>query len=174
MLVREMKITQIKQALIDNKNECDLDVLAEKIYMASQIKYKYILDDLDVSALKKIWLEAVRNGNAVNVENVEELTVNERRRATQLRFHALIAKVKRNGKHLDNMWCITWKGAAFLAGKIAVSKWVETIDNEVVSHSAKMVSIKDFKILDDFRATYEIVNGKFEPIIERQPKLCLA
>lgn len=123
--------------------------------------YKYPLDDLDVSTLLKVWQAVLeQKENEINVANIG-LSQTERLRMTQLRFHALVAKVKNDkGKQVGNMWLVTRRGAQFLKGEIKVPKHVYTQDNKVIDHSPETVSKQDFKVLDDFRPTYEIIEDK--------------
>ena len=127
-------------------------------------KYKYILDDLDVSTLTKIWKEVVlTKSNEINVSNIG-LRQAERLRLTQLRFHALVAKVRNeNGSHIPNTWLITKRGAGFLAGEISVPDYVITFRNKVINHSIERVNRRKFKVLQEFTATYEIIDGEVMP-----------
>lgn len=122
--------------------------------------YKYPLDDLDVSTLRKVWEAVVKSGrNDVDVSNIG-LKQTERLRMTQLRFHGMVAKVKNEfGKQVGNHWLITDRAGKFLRGEIRVPSYVLTRQNRVIGHSNDPVGITDFRVLDDFRATYEIIDG---------------
>jgi len=126
--------------------------------------YKYHLDDSDVSLLLKIWHSVIRLGiNDIDVREAN-LSHTERDRVTQLRFHAMIAKVKNNkGKQVPAHWLLTKRGCDFLKGKITTSKYVLTSKNQVIGHSPEQVSRKDFKILNDFgpHFEWEIVEGDY-------------
>lgn len=126
-------------------------------------EYRYPLDDLDVMTLRKIWEAMVRfNTNDVDVSNIG-LKQTERLRMTQLRFHGMIAKVRNEaGKQVGNHWLITDRAGKFLRGEIGVPTYVLTKQNKVIGHAPTFVYLKDFRILDDFRATYEIVGGKIQ------------
>lgn len=130
--------------------------------------YKYLLDDLDVTTLRKVWEAVVRQGtNDVDVSNIG-LNQSERLRMTQLRFHGMIAKVKNvRGKQVGNHWLITDRAGKFLRGEIKVPAYVLTEQNKVIGHSPEFVYIKDFRILDDFRATYEIIGGEIKQILRQ-------
>jgi len=164
MTTREKKINNIIQVLEENGviYSGDIRWLAEQLYIATCAKYKYPLDDLDVSALIKIYEEVVRSGkNEVNVEQVMDMGQSERLRMTQLRFHALVAKVKTpTGGQKGNCWLLTKRGSDFLHKRIKVPKWVETQDNKVIGHSKEWVGLADFRKLDNFAPTYEIIQSK--------------
>ncbi|MFA4833605.1 MAG: hypothetical protein WC619_02015 [Patescibacteria group bacterium] len=123
-------------------------------------KYKYHLDDLDVATLLKIWQAVIeQKSNRIDVSNIN-LDQSERLRLTQLRFHGLVAKVKNAfGKQVPNTWLITERGADFLHGRVAVPAWVITFRNHVIDHSLDTKTKSDFRILKDFRATYDIINN---------------
>jgi len=134
-------------------------------------KYKYHLDDLDVSTLLKIWQAVIeQKENKINVSDIG-LTQSERLRLTQLRFHALVAKYKTlQGTHVGNMWLITKRGGDFLKGDINVPSYVITWRNKVIDHSEEKKKKKDFKMLDDFRSTYEIMQGMLinKPLVSQR------
>ncbi len=123
-------------------------------------KYKYGLDDLNVSTLLKLWTHVIETGeNRIDVNQVN-LTLAERLRITQLRFHALVAKVRNDkGNHVRRTWLITKRGGDFLKGKIDVPRFVFTLNNEVVGHSEELISKRKFRILDNFAPAYEIEQG---------------
>lgn len=121
-----------------------------------------MLDHADISLLLKVWQGVIESGvNDVDMRQLD-LSYTERARATQLRFHALIAKVRNDkGRQVPAHWLLTKRGADFLKGRIEVPQFVITFRNEVVDHSASMVSKKDFRELDDFGPHWgwEIVDG---------------
>lgn len=118
--------------------------------------------------LRKVWEAVVRQGtNNVDVSNIG-LNQSERLRMTQLRFHGMVAKVRNEaGKQVGNHWLITDRAGKFLRGEIKVPAYVETEQNKVIGHSAEFVYIKDFRVLDDFRATYEIIGGEIKQILKQ-------
>lgn len=124
-------------------------------------KYKYHLDDLDVSVLLKMWHSVIESGaNRVDVRKID-LSYGERSRVTQLRFHALITKVlSKDGKQVPATWLITKRGADFLHGRIAVPAFVVTQDNQVIDHAAEHIHRADFQILKDFQPAYEIMDNR--------------
>lgn len=119
--------------------------------------YKYHLDDLNISTLLKLWNYSLKNKTyKINVKDVD-LTQGERLRMTQLRFHALIAKVKEDGKQKPNMWLITRRGSQFLKGNISIPAYVYTRANTIIGHAEEQLHKRDFKILSNFEPTYEVV-----------------
>lgn len=129
--------------------------------------YVYTLDDLDVSTLQKFWKQVVDcNFYKIDVRQIPFLSQAERLRMTQLRFFGLIAKVRdEKKKQIPNMWLLTTRGAGFLDNKPIPNK-IYARNNMVKPHpEAKMVSIKDFKNLQDFGPHYEI--QKHEDIIRQ-------
>lgn len=71
------------------------------------------------------------------------LTTVEQMNWTKLRFHGLVAKVRREGKVKTGYWLITRRGADFLNGEIQIPQRVQTFRNRVVARSEEMVTIKD-------------------------------
>lgn len=126
--------------------------------------YKYILDDLDVSALLKVWQAVIeQKQNKIDVSNIG-LSQSERLRMTQLRFHALLAKARNaKGKHISNTWLITKWGADFLHGRMKLMPYVDTRLNKVIRRYGEPVSRRKFRLLDDFRPTYEILEDTIVP-----------
>lgn len=131
---------------------------------------KHLLDDADVSALLKMWHYIIeQKENKIDVRQAQ-LSYTERSRVTQLRFHALIAKYRINGRQKQATWLLTKRGAQFLKGKINVPKYVYTQNNEVVDHSIETVNRRDYRVLDDFTGhfEYEIVDGDLLRLVTRQ------
>lgn len=135
------------------------------------VKYKYHLDDLNVSTLLKIWQAVIeQKTNEIDVGNIN-LTYSERLRPTQLRFLGLIAKVKKDGMHVKRHWLITDRGGKFLHGK-PVPKYAITKNNKVIDRPKELTTKNDFKILNNFQATYIIINNTIAvPELVMQGKL---
>ena len=72
-----------------------------------------------------------------------KLTPHEWNNFTRLRFHALVAKFRENGKHVAGYWLLTKRGGEFLRGETDVPKTVTVFNNKVISHSEDRVFIKD-------------------------------
>jgi hypothetical protein len=64
---------------------------------------------------------------------------------SKLRFHGLVAKVRKDGKHQVGRWLLTERGAQFLRGEITVPTFAETQNNRVVGHSGPPLHINDFR-----------------------------
>ena len=71
------------------------------------------------------------------------LTTVEQMNWTKLRFHGLVAKVKKNGSWKHGYWLITKRGGEFLNGQLAIPHRVQTFRNKVVAHDSQLVFIKD-------------------------------
>ena len=143
---------------------------------APPLIYRYKLSDLDISALLKIWHAVVESGeNRVNVRNIG-LSYSERSRLSQIRFHALIAKVKDDrDKHIPAHWLITKRGSEFLKGQISIPSYIWTQANHVIPREEvykrtenpkdlkflkEFVTRADYKILKDFQSSYDILDNK--------------
>ena len=134
--------------------------------------YTYRLDDFCVSTLLKIWQHIIEQGT--NQFRFKDLNLNhtENSRRTQLRFHALIAKVKNEkGRQIPDTWLLTERGTNFLHGRKVVPKYVLTQANKVIGHAKEYVSRQDFKVMRDFRTTFEIKNSKVIQIEQTQNQL---
>lgn len=85
---------------------------------------------------------------------------------TKLRFNALVAKIRVEGKVKRGRWCITRKGYQYLGGK-AIPKEAQSFRNKVTAHSEEMVTISQvlrsspyWQSIEDIRFDYA------EPTIE--------
>jgi hypothetical protein len=150
--------------------------------------YRNKLDDLCVSLLLKIWRGVIEGGqNRINLKELE-LTYSERSKITQLRFHALVAKVKNEkGNHIPATWLITKRGSDFLHGRVAVPKYAWTQKNKVIAREDVktrvekatdkelnwLVARNDFKVLSEFSSTYEICGDRLIKIPVVQMSMAL-
>lgn len=150
--------------------------------------YRNKLDDLCVSLLLKIWHGVVEfNQNKVNLKNLN-LTYGERSKITQLRTHALVAKAKNDhGAHIPATWLITKRGSDFLHGRVAVPRYVWTVNNHVIPRDEIkirqpratdkelnwLVTRADYRTLKDFNSSFEIYNDSLIKIEVRQTQLSL-
>lgn len=91
------------------------------------------------------------------------LTFNERGNFTKLRFHALVAKVRVDGKHMSNRWLITRKGYSFLFGHKVPAR-VLTWLNEVVDHSEEETTIGEVLRGDLFFENIETVQSEIHKL----------
>lgn len=111
---------------------------------ASMKMYWQRLTPLLVKTLVKIRSAIIAKGeNKIHPHNEMELSTTEHMNMTKLRFHALIAKCKEDGKAERGYWLLTKRGNEFLNGKIQLPDKVLTFRNKVVRHSESLVSISD-------------------------------
>lgn len=68
------------------------------------------------------------------------LTATETDQKTILRYHGLLAKVKKDGRHKDHLWAITRRGWAFLRGE-RVQKSVTVWRSEITERSEETTTI---------------------------------
>jgi hypothetical protein len=108
--------------------------------------------------------EVVRTANRNDVEPSKEmqLSKSEYNNFQKLRFHALVAKVKKGGRHTTGHWLLTQRGREFLYGRASVPARVKTFRNQVIEHDTNLVTIRDimqsglpqFEQIEDFK--YEV------------------
>lgn len=116
-------------------------------------RYRHSFDDLDLLFLRQIYNEVIRTKK--NDIHLSQLPPNyaARSRITQLRFHGLVAKVrKENGSQNPGHWLVTRRGSQFLRDEIVIPKVVETVNNEVMHDhpDGEMIRVSDFGVLNDF------------------------
>ena len=84
--------------------------------------------------------------NEIHLQTEVELTKSEYNNFQKLRFHALVAKVKREDQtHKTGYWLITARGGQFLRGEIEIPYSVRTFRNRIVGYSDRQISIKEFR-----------------------------
>lgn len=82
-----------------------------------------------------------------------------------LRFHGIVAKVKKDGKIVPRHWLVTRNGWAFLRGDIDLPAYVLVKDNEVKSRADKRVMLKDLLHGEDYIQTnFEYFDDNGNPI----------
>ncbi len=83
-----------------------------------------------------------------------------------LRFHGIIAKVKKDGKVVPRHWLVTRNGWAFLRGDIQLPKYVMVRNNGIESRADVMVTLGDVWHGADFlQTTFEYFDHETgEPI----------
>lgn len=126
------------------------------ILVHALVKFRSAINDKGVNSvhLKKD-MDDTRN----------ELTRHERSNWTKLRFHGMVAKVRKEDKtQVRGHWLLTKRGASFLNGLCKTPYEVQTFRNKVVDHSDQMVSVAEVigstpyvETIDDIQ--YEV----FEP-----------
>lgn len=135
--------------------------------------------------MKKFWHKVtpgiaralIKLNKAVNLQGKNDIDIyhlppdltfthNELTNWTKLRFNALVAKIRIDGKVKRGRWCITRKGYQFLHGKEIPSE-TQSFRNKVSAHTDTMVTIRDvlrstqyWQTIDEIRFEYE------EPTIE--------
>lgn len=60
-----------------------------------------------------------------------------------LRFHGIIAKVKKDGQVVPRHWLVTRNGWAFLRGELELPKYVLVRNNAIESRADRLVSLGD-------------------------------
>lgn len=82
-----------------------------------------------------------------------------------LRFHGIIAKVKKDGKVVQRHWLVTRNGWAFLRGEIDLPAYVMVKNNAVQSRADKRVTIKNLVHGDDYIQTnFEYFDDDGNPV----------
>lgn len=102
--------------------------------------YRYGISMSMVRVLKAMAKATEHPGQAINAEKLN-LKYGERTQLTKLRFHALIAKVKQDGRQVARHWVITTKGWQFLGNKPVPAK-VIIYENQVLGHDGGETSIR--------------------------------
>ncbi len=110
---------------------------------ASLKKYWHKITPGLVHTLVKVYEKVNEKGE--NKIHKSELTLShgEYGNFQKLRFHALIAKYKEDGKIKSGQWLITRRGAQFLTGQTTIPASVQTFRNKVVGHDLEQVSLAD-------------------------------
>lgn len=96
-----------------------------------------------ITTLVKVYTAVVEN--QINLVHKSELDLDhsEYGNFQKLRFHALIAKHRVDGKWISGTWVITKRGADFLKGIIKVPDRVKTYRNKVEAHSDRLVNVAE-------------------------------
>lgn len=108
-----------------------------------------------VHTLVKVYKRVVeKNQNIVHMNELE-LDHSEYGNFQKLRFHALIAKLRKDGQTVHRSWVITKRGAKFLRGERAIPGRVRTLLNRVIEHGDVQVKLIDVMRNDTLWETYE-------------------
>lgn len=70
-----------------------------------------------------------------------------------LRFHGIIAKVKKDGRVVPRHWLVTRNGWAFLRGEIELPKYVMVRNNAIQSRADQLVRLADVWFGADYLQT---------------------
>jgi hypothetical protein len=82
-----------------------------------------------------------------------------------LRFHGIVAKVKKDGKVVPRHWLVTRNGWAWLRGEIALPKYVMVKDNAIQSRSDQLIYLKDRLGGEDYiQTSFEYFDDDGNPV----------
>lgn len=85
-----------------------------------------------------------------------QFTIVEYNNFQKLRYHALVAKVKRRGILRRGYWLITKRGFDFLAGKVKIPDKVQTFRNRITAYSSRKVFVQQvYGEMPYFDETYD-------------------
>lgn len=119
------------------KNKCPHCGASMKMY------WHKITPGLIRGLLKMRKAVVIKGENDIKIDKLPgelELTKWERANWTKLRFHGLVAKVKKDGKTKRGRYLLTRKGTNFLNGD-SIPERVQTFRNKVVDHSPENVTL---------------------------------
>lgn len=102
--------------------------------------YRYGISTSMVHVLKAMAKATQHPGQAIDADELD-LKHSERTQLTKMRFHGLIAKVKKDGHQVPRNWVITTKGWQFLGNKPVPAK-VIIYENQVLGHDGGETTIK--------------------------------
>jgi hypothetical protein len=102
--------------------------------------YRYGISNSMVRVLKAMAKAGTYAGQAIDADKLD-LKHSERTQLTKMRFHGLIAKVKRDGRQVPRQWVITTKGWQFLGNKPVMAK-VLVYENQVLGHDGGETTIR--------------------------------
>lgn len=82
-----------------------------------------------------------------------------------LRFHGIVAKVKKDGKVVPRHWLVTRNGWAFLRGELDLPAYVLVKNNEIQSRADKRVTLKDLLHGEDYvQTSFEYFDDDGNPV----------
>lgn len=129
---------------------------------ASLKKYWHRLTPGLINTLVKVYVGISSKGENVITKDELDLTHSEYGNFQKLRFHALIAKHKVDGKWNRRDWLITRRGVEFLKDQIKIPYRVQTFRNKVVAHDAKRIGIADVMGSQPYFEGYEEFKNQLE------------
>lgn len=101
-----------------------------------------------------------------------ELTKNEDGNWSVLRYHGLVAHVRKpDGTRKGGYWLLTRRGGQFLRNEIAIPRRVKSWRNRIVGYDQKFIRITDLKDVQPF---YETIDTVEYDIHESHPKKTFA
>lgn len=114
---------------------------------ASMSKSTHHITRVMVDSLLKVCRSvAIKKMNDIRIDRLPwdlALTHIERCNFHKLRMHALVAKVRIDGKIKSGRWLVTRRGWQFIQAKVMIPKTVYSFRNHIVSKSPEMVTVKD-------------------------------
>lgn len=141
---------------------------ADGEYIVRVKKYWHRITPGLVGTLVKVYKRVCeKNQNLVHMNELE-LNHSEYGNFQKLRFHALIAKYRKNGEAVHRSWVITTRGAAFLRSNMKIPLKVRTLLNRVVAHSEELVDIAKVMRSDITWEGYEDFKNQL-PMVEFSP-----
>lgn len=102
--------------------------------------YRYGISSSMVRVLKAMAKASTYAGMPIDADTLD-LKHSERTQLTKMRFHGLIAKVKKDGRQVPRKWVITTKGWQFLGNKPVMAK-VLVYENQVLGHDGGETTIR--------------------------------
>lgn len=79
--------------------------------------------------------------NSLSPNTMANLSHSEKANFQKLRFHALVAKVVSEGRHVEGLWLLTRRGSQFLLGHVAAPRRVFVFRNEVKHHDEDVATV---------------------------------
>jgi len=133
-------------------------------YIVRVKKYWHRITPGLIRTLAKVYGKVNEKNENIVFMNELDLDHSEYGNFQKLRFHALIAKLRKSGEVIHRAWVITHRGAQFLRGEISIPKRVQTLMNKVVAHDTEMIDITramqqepDWETYEDFKNQLPIV-----------------
>jgi hypothetical protein len=102
--------------------------------------YRYGISTSMVNVLRAMGKASRMGGDILDVDKLD-LRHSERTQLTKLRFHGLVAKVKKDGHQIPRHWVVTTKGWQFLGNKPVPAK-VVVYNNQVLGHDGGETTVK--------------------------------
>ena len=119
-----------------------------------------------VKTLVKVYKRVCEKNQNLVFMNELDLNHSEYGNFQKLRFHALIAKYRKNGQIVHSTWVITKRGADLLKGGKIPEK-VQTLLNRVMAHTDNLVSLTDIMRSEVDFETYEDFKKQAQlPLVE--------
>lgn len=102
--------------------------------------YRYGISTSMVHVLRAMGRASRMGGDILDVDKLD-LRHSERTQLTKMRFHGLVAKVKKDGHQIPRHWVVTTKGWQFL-GNHEIPAKVVIYNNQLLGHDGGTTTIK--------------------------------